>query len=73
MKVTVIFEDGAIIVDLKPKFEFVFKSIDPNWRVIQWQGDCGWVEVHHGDRLWITDPSFIQPYIDLWNGKKSEE
>lgn len=69
MKVTVVFEDGVIVVDLAPKFGFVFEGIDPNWRVIQWQDDRGWVEVHHGDRLWITEPAFVQPYIDLWNSK----
>jgi len=72
MKVTVVFEDGVIVVDLVPKFGFVFEGIDPSWLVIQWQGDYGWVDVKHGDRLWITDPAFVQPYIDLWNSKPLE-
>lgn len=69
MKVTVIFEDGVIVVDLVPKSEFVFEGIDPNWRVIQWQEDHGWIEVHHGERVWLSDISAVQPFIDLYAEK----
>ena len=67
MKVTVVFEDGVIVVDLVPKFGFVFEGIDPNWRVIQWQDDRGWIEVHTGERLWLTDITVVQPFIDMYN------
>lgn len=72
MKVTVVFEDGVIVVDLVPKFGFIFEGIDPNWRVIQWRDDHGWIEVHKGDRVWITDFSLVKPYADLWNSKPNE-
>jgi hypothetical protein len=65
MKVSVIFEDGVIIVDNVPKSGFVFADIDPNWRVVQWQDVRGWIEVHHGDREWLTDVSVVQPFIDM--------
>jgi hypothetical protein len=72
MKVTVVFEDSLILVDLIPKSNFVFQDVDPNWRVIQWQDDRGWVEVHRGERLWISDFSFVEPYVELWNSVTSE-
>ena len=72
MKVTVVFEDGVILVDRVSKSGFAFQGVDPNWRVIQWQDDHGWVEVHHGDRVWIVDFSFVEPYVALWNNVTSE-
>ena len=72
MKVTVVFEDGVILVDRQARSGFTLINADPNWRVIQWQDDHGWIEVHKGDRVWITDFSFVQPYVDLWNSKPSE-
>lgn len=65
MKATVVFEDGVILVDENPKFNLQF-SQDPNWRVIQWQDDHGWIEVHQGDRLWLDTIDIVQPYIDMW-------
>lgn len=69
MKVTVVFEDGVILVDRVPKSGFVFTDIDPNWRVIQWQDDRGWIEVHSGERLWLTDIAVVQPFIDMYNAQ----
>lgn len=66
MKVTVVFEDGVILVNNEPKFNFQF-SQEPNWRVIQWQDDHGWIEVHQGDRIWLDALDKVQPYIDMWN------
>jgi hypothetical protein len=73
MKVTVVFEDGVILVDGEARHGFIFTDVEPNWRVIQWQNNKGWIEVHHGDRPWITDISIVQPYIDMWNEKKEQE
>jgi hypothetical protein len=66
VKVTVIFEDGVIVVDNEPKFNFVFTNTDPNWRVVQWQDYHGWIEVHRGERMWLSDSSMVQPYIDMY-------
>lgn len=67
MVVTVIFEDDVILIDEEAKFGFDFSEIDPNWRVIQWYGDHGWIEVHRGDRIWLSSIDLVQPFIDLYN------
>jgi hypothetical protein len=64
MKVSVIFEDGVIVVDKVSCTGFTF-SVDPNWRALQWDGQRGWIEVHHGERVWLTDEADVQPYIDM--------
>lgn len=69
MKVTVIFEDGVILVDRQAKFGFTFPDADPNWRVIQWQDDHGWIEVHQGDRVWLDNDTLVQPYVEMWNAQ----
>jgi hypothetical protein len=73
MRVTVIFEDGVIIVDNTPKSGFTFTGIDSNWRVIQWMGNNGWIEVHRGDRVWLTDISIAQPFIDMYTAQVEPE
>ena len=70
MKVTVVFEDGVIIVDYDAKFGFDIPPPDSNWVVIQWQETYGWIEVIHGERVWLTDISVVQPYIDMWNAQQ---
>ena len=67
MKVTVVFEDGVIVVDGEGKNGFSFSKQDENWRVIQWQHDHGWIEVYMGDRVWLDSIDIVQPYIDMWN------
>ncbi len=45
---------------------------DPNYSVIQWYDDGhGTIEVYMGDRIWFTDESIVQPYIDAWNQANS--
>jgi len=66
MKVTVVFEDGVILVDKEAKSGFDLSGSDPNWRVIQWQDDHGWIEVHRGDRVWLNSQAAVQPYVDMW-------
>jgi hypothetical protein len=66
MKTTVVFEDSIILVDGVPKSGFVFTGVDSNWRVIQWRDDYGWIEVHSGERVWLSDITVVQPFIDMW-------
>ena len=65
MKTTVVFEDGVIIIDGDARHGFTFTNIDPNWRVMQWQGDRGWIEVHRGERIWLDDATLIEPYQQI--------
>lgn len=65
MKVSVLFEDGVIVVDGVARQGFDLAGYDPNWSAIQWQGDYGWIEVHHGERGWLLKISTVQPLIAL--------
>lgn len=67
MRVTVVFEDGVILLEGIAKSGFTFTDIDENWRVIQWYGDHGWIEVYRGDRIWLSSIDLVQPFIDLYN------
>jgi len=66
MKVSVIFEDGVIVVDRVSRAKFTF-NVDANWRALQWDNNRGWIEVTQGERIWITDLAAVQPYIDMYN------
>ena len=72
MKVSVIFPDKTVGVN---DVFYVIPSItptDPNYSVIQWYDDNhGTIEVYMGDRIWFTDESIVQPYIDAWNQANS--
>lgn len=72
MKVTVVFEDGVILVDNDAKQGFTFSGQDENWRVIQWYGQNGWIEVYRGDRIWLDSIDVVQPYIDMWFSKAGD-
>ena len=65
MKVSVVFEDGVIVVDGVARDGFDLAGHDPNWIAIQWQGDHGWIEVHHGERVWLANISTVQPFIGM--------
>ena len=71
MKTTVVFEDGVIIIDGDARHGFTFTNIDPNWRVMQWQGDRGWIEVHHGERIWLDDATLFEPYQQMHEAAKA--
>lgn len=73
MKVSVIFEDGTIVVDRVSKSGFVFNDTDPNWRVIQWDENCGWIEVCSGERVWLADISTVQPFVDMYAAQVEPE
>jgi hypothetical protein len=66
MKVSVVFEDGVIVVDGIARHGFDLSGHDPNWSAIQWQGDHGWIAVHHGERVWLSGISPVQPFIYMF-------
>ena len=68
MKLSVIFEDGTIVVDevaIKAGDRLV--APDPNFRAVQWLGENGWVEVFQGDRIWLTNEADVVSYVTLFN------
>jgi hypothetical protein len=67
MKISVVFEDGVIVVDGIARHGFDLSGHDPNWSAIQWQGDHGWIAVQHGERVWLSGISPVQPFIDLYD------
>lgn len=69
MKVSVIIEDGVIVVDNEVKRGFDLSFSNKNWRAIQWQDTSGWVEVYQGERTWLNDSAPLQPYISLYNAQ----
>lgn len=71
MQVTVVFEDGTIIVNGIAKWGFDLSSRNDNWRVIQWQNDHGWIEVFRGDRVWLNEPSILDEYVNMYNASGS--
>jgi hypothetical protein len=66
MKVTVIFEDNVIVVDGKPATfpAGYLTKVDPNHRVLQWDGDSGYIEVHKGDRVWLDTFDLVLPFVE---------
>lgn len=72
MKVTIAFEDGVILVNRIAKTGFDLSGVDPNWRALQWDEDRGWIEVHRGDRIWLSDIGTVQPFIDMYNAQAAE-
>lgn len=73
MKATVVFEDMKVSVDGNAKRLESMPSYDPNWRVIQWKDDRGWIEVISGDRIWLSDISVVTPFIDEYNATVIEK
>ena len=67
MKATVIFEDGVIIVDGDVVHLEPFSPADKNWRVIQWSGENGYIEVYEGERVWLSEPSILDPYLKAYS------
>lgn len=66
MKVTVIFEDNVIVVDGKPAtfpVGYLVKE-NPNYRVLQWGGENGYIEVHKGDRIWLDTFDLVIPFVE---------
>lgn len=67
MRATIIFEDMRVTVDGEVKLLQSMPQHDPNWKVIQWHGDHGWIEVHSGDRIWLTDSKLLLPFISAYD------
>ena len=65
MKVSVIFEDDTVVVDDVARNDINLQDTDPNWHALQWLEDRGWIEVKHGDRIWLSDISSVQTFIDM--------
>lgn len=61
-RLTVIFEDATVIVDDTVMFNVSLDRPDDNWRVIQWFGTHGWIEVAQGDQIALESDN---PYLDL--------
>lgn len=67
MRATVVFEDKKVSIDGHVKLFSSMPDHDPNWKVIQWNDDRGWIEVHRGDRIWLANMNIIQPFVDAYN------
>lgn len=63
MKATIIFEDMMVSINGMARKIQSMPPYDPNWRVVQWNDDHGWIEVHKGDRLWLTDIGSLSPFL----------
>lgn len=74
MIVTVLFSDSSVTVDGVARIVEMPAS-DPNWRVIQYNGDHKFlnVEVNEGPQLAIRDHSFIHPYVAAWTAAAPEK
>ncbi len=72
MNVTIVFDDSTMLIDGEAR-QFALVPADPNWRVIQWRGNKGWIEVHSGDRIWLDSIDLVQPYIDLYQSQPLPE
>ena len=70
MRLTVLFEDKKIGVNgVFYDFETLAPS-NPNHRVIQFYPEGhGVIEVYKGDRVWLSNVSPVQAYIDEWTAK----
>lgn len=65
MRVTVIFPDATVYVDGVARV-VQMPAHDDNWRVIQWYGDRGDVEVCVGAAFAIDDFSVVAPFLAAW-------
>jgi hypothetical protein len=65
MELSVIFPDKYIVVDGVPMLAATLTSPDPNYRVIQWLGTKGWIELYEGERIWLDSDATLTGYFDL--------
>lgn len=66
MKLSVNFEDSVVVCNgLGFSAKNRLQSPDANYRALQWMGENGWIEVYHGERIWLTSEADVQPYVDL--------
>lgn len=65
MKLSVIFPDKYIVVDGVPMLAPTLAPPDPNYRVIQWLGDKGWIELYEGERIWLDSDETLSAYFAL--------
>lgn len=65
MRVTVIFDDGAVYVDGVSR-TVTLPAHDANWRAIQWYDIAGDVEQRVGGAFHIADEAIVTPYVAAW-------
>ena len=72
MRVTVIFDDGAVYVAGVARAVAMPES-DPNWRAIQWHGSAGDVEQRVGPAFHVADEAVVAPFVAAWEAAAPEE
>ena len=68
MRVTVIFPDNTIGVDGDFRSFASVNPDDPNWRVIQWYGTYGNIEVYQGEGIWLDKIDLLMQRMKLATG-----
>jgi len=63
MRVTVIFPDNTIGIDGDFRQFASVNPDEPNWRVIQWYGTYGNIEVYQGEGIWLDTIDLVEPYM----------
>jgi hypothetical protein len=73
MKLVVNFEDKMLVLDgVGFHAGDRLSSPDANFRVIQWTGQGGWIEVYQGERIWLTEATDMSQYVQLFNQMAAE-
>lgn len=74
MKLSVNFEDSYISKDGKSmSAKDRLPAVDPNYRVLQWVGTAGWIEVYDGERIWLSHEGAISLYVEIFDTLAAEE
>lgn len=77
MRLTIIPEDGLVVIDGKGYNKIDLSWIDPNYHAIQWYKDQGEIEVYANgkpvENRPITSIAEFQRAIDAWNKCKAED
>jgi hypothetical protein len=76
MKLTVIFEDGSIIIDGEARAGFDLSGLPPEYRALQWDSEkgSGWIELAvAGEPISLSDPAAVDPFVALHQARLSEE
>lgn len=77
MKMTIIPEDGVVVIDGKAYNKIDLSWIDPSYHAVQWYGDQGEIEIYANgkpvENRPITSITEFQRAIDAWNKRKAED
>lgn len=71
MRVTIVIEDACVIVD-GDALGGLSLPASTNVHAIHWHGTYGIIERKVGGSERFTDPTLIQPYLDVWAARRSE-